>query len=175
MPARLPPDGLKKASCSALPATSTHASDSGPVRQLGDLRAAGHNATRGTRERRRGIARALHETMGRAVVGQLQVIDGLYIAVLCGGHVLLEGVPGTAKTLMARTLAAALDARFTRIQFTPDLLPSDIVGTSVYRPDLRNLRVPGGPIFTDTLLADEINRLPPRLNRRCWRRWRSVR
>ena len=86
---------------------------------------------------------ALHEMMGKAVVGQLQIIDGLYIAVLSGGHVLLEGVPGTAKTLMARTLAAALDARFTRVQFTPDLLPSDIVGTSVYRPE-RDLRVPRG-------------------------------
>ena len=103
---------------------------------------------------------ALHETMGRAVVGQLQVIDGLYIAVLCGGHVLLEGVPGTAKTLMARTLAAALDARFTRIQFTPDLLPSDIIGTSVYRPDSGTFEFREGPIFTDTLLADEINRAP---------------
>ena len=103
---------------------------------------------------------ALHETMGRAVVGQLQVIDGLYIAVLCGGHVLLEGVPGTAKTLMARTLAAALDARFTRIQFTPDLLPSDIIGTSVYRPDSGTFEFREGPIFTDTLLADEFNRAP---------------
>ncbi len=92
---------------------------------------------------------ALHDTMGRSVVGQLQVIDGLYIAVLCGGHVLLEGVPGTAKTLMARTLAAALDARFTRIQFTPDLLPSDIVGTSVYRPDTGGFEFREGPIFTD--------------------------
>ena len=107
-----------------------------------------------------GLRAALHETMGRAVVGQLQVIDGLYIAVLCGGHVLLEGVPGTAKTLMARTLAAALDARFTRIQFTPDLLPSDIVGTSVYRPDSGTFEFREGPIFTDTLLADEINRAP---------------
>jgi MoxR-like ATPase len=107
-----------------------------------------------------GLRAALHDTMGRAVVGQLQVIDGLYIAVLCGGHVLLEGVPGTAKTLMARTLAAALDARFTRIQFTPDLLPSDIVGTSVYRPDTGTFEFREGPIFTDTLLADEINRAP---------------
>jgi MoxR-like ATPase len=103
---------------------------------------------------------SLHETLGRAVVGQQQVIDGLFIAVLVGGHVLLEGVPGTAKTLMARSLAAALDARFARIQFTPDLLPSDIVGTSVYRADNGTFEFREGPIFTDTLLADEINRAP---------------
>jgi MoxR-like ATPase len=103
---------------------------------------------------------SLHETLGRAIVGQLQVIDGLYIAVLVGGHVLLEGVPGTAKTLMARSLAAALDARFARIQFTPDLLPSDIIGTSVYRADHGTFEFREGPIFTDTLLADEINRAP---------------
>src|SRR6202171_5522587 len=102
----------------------------------------------------------LHDVVGRAIVGQQQVIDGLFIAVLVGGHVLLEGVPGTAKTLMARTLAATLDARFTRIQFTPDLLPSDIVGTSVYRPDTGTFEFREGPIFTDTLLADEINRAP---------------
>jgi MoxR-like ATPase len=103
---------------------------------------------------------SLHETLGRAVVGQQQVIDGLFIAVLVGGHVLLEGVPGTAKTLMARALAAALDARFARIQFTPDLLPSDIIGTSVYRADNGTFEFREGPIFTDTLLADEINRAP---------------
>ena len=107
-----------------------------------------------------GLRAALHDSIGRAVVGQRQAIDGLLLAVLTGGHVLLEGVPGTAKTLMARSLAAALDARFTRIQFTPDLLPSDIAGTSVWRPESGTFEFREGPIFTDTLLADEINRAP---------------
>ena len=102
----------------------------------------------------------LHEVLGRAVVGQQQVIDGLFIALVSRGHVLLEGVPGTAKTLMARALATALASRFTRIQFTPDLLPSDIIGTSVYRADGGTFEFRPGPIFTDTLLADEINRAP---------------
>jgi MoxR-like ATPase len=113
----------------------------------------GSTRTAGLRER-------LHRELGRAIVGQQQVIDGLFIAVLARGHVLLEGVPGTAKTLMARCLAAALEARFTRIQFTPDLLPSDILGTSVYRAETANFEFRAGPIFTDTLLADEINRAP---------------
>ncbi len=106
------------------------------------------------------LRNALQETIGRAVVGQQQVVDGLFLAVLVGGHVLLEGVPGTAKTLMARCLAASLDARFTRVQFTPDLLPSDIIGTNIFRADSASFEFRPGPIFTDTLLADEVNRAP---------------
>jgi MoxR-like ATPase len=103
---------------------------------------------------------AFHAAVGRAVVGQQQAIDGLLLTILVGGHVLIEGVPGTAKTLMARCAAAAIDARFTRLQFTPDLLPSDIIGTSVWRADRGVFEFRPGPIFTDTLLADEVNRAP---------------
>jgi MoxR-like ATPase len=103
---------------------------------------------------------ALHDSLGTVIVGQTQVLDGLLLGLLTGGHILLEGVPGTAKTLMARALAEATDARFRRVQFTPDLLPSDIVGTSVYRADRGTFEFREGPIFTDTLLADEINRAP---------------
>jgi MoxR-like ATPase len=103
---------------------------------------------------------AFHAAVGRAVVGQQQTIDGLLLTILVGGHALLEGVPGTAKTLMARCAAAAIDARFTRVQFTPDLLPSDVVGTTVWRADRGEFEFRKGPIFTDTLLADEINRAP---------------
>jgi MoxR-like ATPase len=106
------------------------------------------------------LRRAFHDAVGRAVVGQQQTIDGLLLTILVGGHVLLEGVPGTAKTLMARCAAAAIDAGFTRVQFTPDLLPSDIIGTSVWRADRAVFEFRPGPIFTDTLLADEINRAP---------------
>ena len=101
-----------------------------------------------------------HDSVGRAVIGQREAIDGVLLTILVGGHVLLEGVPGTAKTLLARAAAATLDARFTRLQFTPDLLPSDIVGTSVWRPATGEFEFRAGPIFTDTLLADEINRAP---------------
>ncbi|MFN2581390.1 MAG: AAA family ATPase [Candidatus Dormibacteria bacterium] len=107
-----------------------------------------------------GLRTRVHDVLGRAVVGQQHVIDGLFVALISRGHVLLEGVPGTAKTLIARSLAAALSARFTRVQFTPDLLPSDIIGTSVYRADSGTFEFRPGPIFTDTLLADEINRAP---------------
>src|SRR5437870_1800108 len=123
------------------------------VAVMAEVKATGSTRTAELRAR-------LHDTLRRAIVGQQLVLDGLFIAVLVGGHILLEGVPGTAKTLMARALAAALQARFTRIQFTPDLLPSDIVGTSVYRAETGTFEFREGPIFTDTLLADEINRAP---------------
>ena len=97
---------------------------------------------------------------GRAVVGQQEIIELLLVSVLAGGHVLLEGVPGTAKTLMAKTLSLLLGAEFGRIQFTPDLMPSDILGTSIFDLETGRFHLKKGPIFTNFLLADEINRAP---------------
>jgi MoxR-like ATPase len=94
------------------------------------------------------------------IVGQTTVIDEILVAFLARGHVLLEGVPGTAKTLLVRTLAETLGARFGRIQFTPDLMPSDITGVSVFTEGTRTFEFRAGPVFTDLLLADEINRAP---------------
>jgi MoxR-like ATPase len=96
----------------------------------------------------------------RAVVGQQETIELLLVSLLAGGHVLLEGVPGTAKTLMAKTLSLLLGAEFGRVQFTPDLMPSDILGTSVFDLQTGRFNLKKGPIFTNFLLADEINRAP---------------
>jgi MoxR-like ATPase len=103
--------------------------------------------------------RVLHEA-ARAVVGQEPTMELLLVSLLAGGHVLLEGVPGTAKTLMAKTLALLLRAQFTRVQFTPDLMPSDIIGTSVFDLTSGRFNLRRGPIFTNVFLADEINRAP---------------
>jgi len=100
--------------------------------------------------------------VAKAVVGQDAVISGLIAALLVPGHVLLEGVPGVAKTLLARALAAALDLRFARVQFTPDLMPSDVTGQSIYDHSSASFRFRPGPVFTNVLLADELNRTPPR-------------
>lgn len=102
----------------------------------------------------------IHEAVSTVVRGQTGAIDGVLIAALVGGHVLLEGVPGTAKTLMARAVAQALGVEFGRAQFTPDMLPSDLTGTMTLRAGELTFRP--GPIFTNLLLADEINRTPPK-------------
>ncbi len=102
----------------------------------------------------------VRDVVGRRVVGQEDVIDQALVAFLARGHALLEGVPGTAKTLLVRMLAAALHARFGRIQFTPDLMPADVTGVNVLRDGGRTAEFRAGPIFTDLLLADEINRAP---------------
>jgi MoxR-like ATPase len=98
----------------------------------------------------------------RVVVGQRENLEMVLLAVLCGGHVLLEGVPGTAKTLMARALARLLALDCKRVQFTPDLMPSDILGTNVFNLQSSRFEFRAGPVFTDILVADEINRTPPK-------------
>ncbi len=104
------------------------------------------------------------EEIGKVIVGQREIVDQLLIALLCGGHGLLVGVPGLAKTLLISTLARALDLTFSRIQFTPDLMPSDITGTEVLEEDSgrKAFRFVKGPIFANIILADEINRTPPK-------------
>ena len=107
----------------------------------------------------KGVADAVHER----VVGQHDAVEGLLVALLTGGHILLEGLPGLAKTLMVRTLAEAIHTDFRRIQFTPDLLPTDIVGTPVFDQSAGDFKVQKGPIFSNIILADEINRAPPKV------------
>ena len=102
----------------------------------------------------------LRSELSRVIEGQERVIDSLMVALIAGGHVLIEGVPGVAKTLMARSLAATLGASFSRIQFTPDLMPADITGVNVFEPKTAEFRFRPGPLFKDVILADEINRLP---------------
>ena len=108
----------------------------------------------------------LFDMVSKVIIGQKDVIDHLFIALLCRGHVLLEGVPGLAKTLLIKTLSDVLDLKFNRIQFTPDLMPSDITGTDIIEEDpttsKRSFRFFKGPIFSNVILADEINRTPPK-------------
>lgn len=109
---------------------------------------------------------ALREAIGRAIVGQAPVVEQLLIGLLAGGHCLLEGVPGLGKTLLVRTLGQALALQFRRVQFTPDLMPSDILGTELLEEEHgtghRRFRFQPGPVFTHLLLADELNRTPPK-------------
>ncbi|MFD5321845.1 AAA family ATPase [Streptomyces sp. NPDC127098] len=105
---------------------------------------------------------ALRTEIGKAVVGQDAAVTGLVVALLCRGHVLLEGVPGVAKTLLVRTLATALELDTKRVQFTPDLMPSDVTGSLVYDARTAEFSFQPGPVFTNLLLADEINRTPPK-------------
>jgi MoxR-like ATPase len=105
----------------------------------------------------------LREEVGRVIVGQKHLVDRLLIALLTNGHVLLEGVPGLAKTLALKTLASCISVRFKRLQFTPDMLPADIVGTMIYSPQDGAFRTKHGPIFSNLILADEINRAPAKV------------
>ncbi len=101
--------------------------------------------------------------VGKVIVGQKQMVDRLLIGLLCNGHILLEGVPGLAKTLTIKTLASAISAKFQRIQFTPDLLPADLVGTMIYNQKDGKFQTRKGPIFAHFILADEINRAPAKV------------
>ena len=105
----------------------------------------------------------LQDEVARVVVGQKYLVDGLLLGLLCNGHVLLEGVPGLAKTLTVKTLAAGIQTGFARLQFTPDLLPADLIGTQIYNPRSGEFTVKHGPLFSNLILADEINRAPAKV------------
>ena len=122
------------------------------IEQEGELRAQARDA----------LQEALHQ-IKRVIVGQDAMLERLLVSLLAGGHVLLEGVPGLAKTLTVKTLAAVLGGSYSRIQFTPDLVPADLVGTRVYRPDTGKFDTELGPVFANFLLADEINRAPAKV------------
>src|SRR5207302_1078541 len=118
------------------------------------------------RARSRSLTPRLRDELGRAIIGQEAVVQEILTAFVAGGHCLLRGVPGLAKTLLIKTLAQAVDLKFNRIQFTPDLMPSDIIGTEVIEEDRatgrRDIRFIPGPVFANVILADEINRTPPK-------------
>src|SRR6266540_4526700 len=105
---------------------------------------------------------ALRTEVGKAIVGHDAAVTGLIVALLCRGHVLIEGVPGVAKTLLVRAVASALSLGTARIQFTPDLMPGDVTGSNVYDAHSAEFAFREGPVFTNLLLADEINRTPPK-------------
>ena len=127
-------------------------SDSVNIRELNELVAGKSN-----------FVRLVTHGMDQTIVGQKHLVDSLLIALLSNGHVLLEGVPGLAKTLAIKTLAQIIDAKYSRIQFTPDLLPADVLGTMVYSVQKEQFQVKKGPIFANFVLADEINRAPAKV------------
>ncbi|MRR09464.1 MoxR family ATPase [bacterium] len=114
-------------------------------------------------EKRSIIVQTITAEIGRAIVGQQQVVNRLLVGLLANGHILIEGVPGLAKTYAVRTVAAAIKARYQRIQFTPDLLPADIIGTQIYNQKTGEFTTSKGPVFANLILADEINRTPPKV------------
>jgi MoxR-like ATPase len=114
-------------------------------------------------ERESGFVDSLTSEIGKVIVGQKGMVERLLIGLLCNGHILLEGVPGLAKTLTIKTLAAAINAKFQRIQFTPDLLPADLIGTMIYNQKDGKFFTRRGPIFANFILADEINRAPAKV------------
>ena len=114
-------------------------------------------------ERQSAFVTNLTTGMDQIIVGQKHLVESLLIGLLSDGHVLLEGVPGLAKTLAIKTLASLIDAKYSRIQFTPDLLPADVIGTMVYSQKDESFKVQRGPIFANFVLADEINRAPAKV------------
>jgi len=114
-------------------------------------------------QRESSFVESLTSEVGKVIVGQKQMVDRLLIGLLCNGHILLEGVPGLAKTLAIKTLAAAINAKFQRVQFTPDLLPADLIGTMIYNQKDGKFFTRKGPIFANFILADEINRAPAKV------------
>ncbi len=118
------------------------------------------NETPEAAARLRELAARMRAEISRAFVGQERVVDEIVIALLAGGHVLLEGVPGLGKTLLVKAMAETFEGKFSRIQFTPDLMPSDVSGHAVYDPKTETFRIRRGPVFANLLLADEINRAP---------------
>ncbi len=114
-------------------------------------------------ERESRFLQEIGEELGKVIVGQRYLLDRLLIGMLCNGHVLLEGLPGLAKTLAVRSLAGAIQADFQRLQFTPDLLPADLIGTQIYNPKTGDFSTRKGPIFANIILADEINRAPAKV------------
>ncbi len=127
-------------------------SDSVNIRELNDLVASKNN-----------FVSLITRGMDQTIVGQKHLVESLLIALLSNGHVLLEGVPGLAKTLAIKTLAQLIDAKYSRIQFTPDLLPADVIGTMVYSVKSEQFQIKRGPVFANFLLADEINRAPAKV------------
>jgi MoxR-like ATPase len=121
------------------------------------------------------IIQAIKTEVGKVVVGQEKMVEGLLAGLLCRGHILLEGVPGLAKTTTVNALAKSLGLDFKRVQFTPDLLPSDIIGTEIYDPTNNAFKIKKGPVFTNLLLADEINRAPAKVQSALLEVCRSVR
>ena len=110
-----------------------------------------------------GFVETLRAEIGKVIVGQKYLVDRLLVGLLANGHILVEGVPGLAKTLSIKTLSQAINTKFQRIQFTPDLLPADLIGTLVYNPKEGTFTTKTGPIFANIILADEINRAPAKV------------
>ena len=127
-------------------------SESVNIRELNDLIAT-----------KSGVVNLVNQGMNQTIVGQKHLVDSLLIALLSNGHILLEGVPGLAKTLAIKTLASIIDAKYSRIQFTPDLLPADVVGTMMYSVQKEQFTIKKGPVFANFVLADEINRAPSKV------------